>query len=92
MAPDVPDEPLLLEDFLRCPEWHQRAACRGVGPDVFFLEHGTTDTYDAARDLCALCPVREQCLETALADQSPLGMWAATTPKERPEMRRGQVA
>jgi hypothetical protein len=34
MALDAPDEMLTLEDFLRRPEWHQRAAYRGQGaPD-----------------------------------------------------------
>lgn len=39
-APDVPDERLTLDDFLRRPEWHQRAACRGVGVDAFVIPTG----------------------------------------------------
>ena len=39
-APDVPDERLTLDDFLRRPEWHQRAACRGVGVDAFEIPTG----------------------------------------------------
>jgi hypothetical protein len=35
MTPEVPDETLTLEDFLHRPEWHQRAACRGVDTDAF---------------------------------------------------------
>ena len=52
----------------------------------------TTDTYDRARELCAGCPVRQECLETALSDQSLQGMWASTIPKERVAIRRGRVA
>jgi hypothetical protein len=29
-----------LDDLLARPEWHQRAACRGVGTDVFYVERG----------------------------------------------------
>jgi hypothetical protein len=32
MAPDAADERLTLEDFLRRPDWHGDAVCRGVGP------------------------------------------------------------
>ena len=29
MAPDAPDVPVTLEEFLHCPEWQHDAACRG---------------------------------------------------------------
>jgi hypothetical protein len=34
MAPDAPEVPLMLEDFLRRPDGHQLAACCGVGPSA----------------------------------------------------------
>jgi len=87
MAPDAPDETLTLEDFLKRPEWHQRAACRGVGVDQFIVGRGGGQ-YDAARELCAVCPVRTECLETALADPELQGMWGATSEVQRKAMRR----
>ena len=61
---------------------------------MFFLEHGTTDTYDRARELCAGCAVRGPCLEVALSDPDAVmvGMWASTTPTERRALRRVRVA
>jgi WhiB family transcriptional regulator, redox-sensing transcriptional regulator len=44
------------------------------------------------RALCEGCPVRQECLETALADDSLVGLWGGTTDAERREIRRGRVA
>ena len=77
-----------LEDLLRRPRWHLWAACRGVGHKGFVASRGVK--YDEhARQLCASCPVRQECLETALADPELIGMWGGTTPRQRKEMRRG---
>jgi hypothetical protein len=32
MTLEAAEVPLTLEDFLRRPDWHQQAVCRGVGP------------------------------------------------------------
>jgi WhiB family redox-sensing transcriptional regulator len=77
-----------LEDFLRPPRWHQRAACRGVGHEAFMVAPG--GIYEEhARQLCASCPVRRECLETALANVELVGFWGGTTPTERRAMRIG---
>ena len=86
--PGRPDEQLTLEDFPRRPAWHQNAACAGQ-TDLFFVK-GTPPT--RTRDICGGCPVREECLETALADPDLVGLWGGTTERERREMRRAQVA
>ena len=52
---------------------------------------GRTD-YEAVRALCAACPVRQECLEVALADSDLLGLWGGTTDAERRELRRSRVA
>jgi WhiB family redox-sensing transcriptional regulator len=44
------------------------------------------------RDLCDECPVRQECLEVALADESLQGLWSGTTEIERRQIRRGRVA
>jgi hypothetical protein len=66
MTPEAPGVPLTLEDFLQRPAWHQRAACRGMGHGAFV--RGEKADYGAARELCEGCPVRQECLEAALAD------------------------
>jgi len=38
--------------------WHERAACRGEDPDLFFPEAGDTIATRKARAICARCPVR----------------------------------
>jgi WhiB family redox-sensing transcriptional regulator len=61
--------------------WQQRAACRGVDPDVFYP---TSDEETAeAQAICATCTVREPCLEYALASRERDGVWGGATERER---------
>jgi WhiB family transcriptional regulator, redox-sensing transcriptional regulator len=71
-------------------EWYRRAACRGQGPTAFV--RGPKFDYGAIRDLCDTCPVRRECLEYALADESLTGLWGGTTDTERRMIRRRRVA
>ncbi|ELP64101.1 transcription factor WhiB [Streptomyces turgidiscabies Car8] len=43
-------------------EWELRAACRAADPDTFF----SSKSIGLARQLCQGCPVRMECLESAL--------------------------
>jgi hypothetical protein len=89
MTPEAPALPVTLEELLHRPEWHQRAACRGVGGvDQYVLGRGSY----YSRDLCEVWLVRQECLETALADIEFVGLWGGTTPVERKKMRRARVA
>ena len=47
--------------------WRQRAACRGVDPDIFYPV--SDEEAGPAKTICAQCPVREACLEYALANR-----------------------
>lgn len=78
--------------LLERPTWQLRAACRGKGADLFFPLRGQQDAYEAARTVCATCPVTEQCLEFALADPATQGMWAGTTAQDRKAMHRAARA
>ena len=71
-------------------EWHQKAACRGRGPADFV--RGPKSDYGNIRELCETCPVRPECLEYALADESLTGLWGGTTDTERRMIRRRRVA
>ena len=66
--------------------WRNRAACRGVDPDVFY----PVSEEDAvqAKAICAQCPVREACLEYALAARERDGVWGGATERERRRMIR----
>jgi len=67
--------------------WKSLARCRGVDPEVF---HPNPDEDGAdAKAICALCPVREPCLEHAIARREKLGVWGGLTERERRrEIRR----
>lgn len=41
------------------------------------------------KELCGFCPVVKQCLATAMADKSLIGIWGGTTERERRLMRAG---
>ena len=92
MAGDgAPDLEALLDELVRRPAWHQQAACRGIGADAFIIDRGA-QYEDHARQLCAGCSVRHECLDTALANgDTTTGLWGGTTPTERRQMRRGSA-
>ena len=71
-------------------QWHKRAACRGQGPADFV--RGPKSDYGAIRELCETCPVRPECLDYALGDESLTGLWGGTTDTERRMIRRRRVA
>lgn len=61
--------------------WRQRGACRGVDPDIFYP--ASDEEAEAAKAICAICPVREPCLEYALANRERDGVWGGATERER---------
>lgn len=71
--------------------WEDRAACRDADPELFFaLAHTTAEK--KAKSLCWTCPVRESCLNEALAAGLDFGIWGGLTEDERRRMRRPGVA
>jgi WhiB family redox-sensing transcriptional regulator len=61
--------------------WRQRAACRGVDPDIFYPV--SDEDAEDAKAICRLCPVQEKCLEWALANREREGVWGGATERER---------
>ncbi len=61
-------------------DWRASAAC--IGSDIDFH---SVDMFDqaAALRICAICSVREPCLETALANEEPYGIFGGKTVSER---------
>lgn len=66
--------------------WRQRARCRGVDPEIF--HPGEEEDPSAAKEICARCPVREACLEYALAVREKHGVWGGLTERERRRVLR----
>ncbi len=62
------------DDFLMellHPEWHKRAACRGMDLALFYPE--INESSQAALDACATCPVREECSVSGKTESH--GVW-----------------
>lgn len=62
------------------------ASCKGIiNPNLFFPESKEQETkcLPIVRTICAGCPERKECLEYALREQIPYGIWAGTTPAQR---------
>lgn len=66
--------------------WRQHGACKGVDPDVFYPV--SDEEAEPAKAICATCPVREPCLEYALATRERDGVWGGATERERRRMIR----
>ncbi|MRJ77914.1 WhiB family transcriptional regulator [Aeromicrobium sp. SMF47] len=78
-------------------EWQYDGACRGADPETFFspdAERGPRRRAreSAAKALCAVCPVVQQCLEHALAVREPYGVWGGLTINERDSILQAQKA
>ncbi len=65
------------------PTWHSRAACRGLDPSIFYPPPEDEVDAEPAKAVCDQCPVREACLEHALALREKDGVWGGCTERER---------
>jgi WhiB family transcriptional regulator, redox-sensing transcriptional regulator len=61
--------------------WRQHAACRGLDPTIFYPP--SDDESEVAKEVCTQCPVREACLEHALAVREKEGVWGGCNERER---------
>ena len=72
------------------PSWWDRANCAGTGPDLWFPEmledggtqRGSTGLYSDAKQVCAGCEVKDDCLEFGM-DEIHFGLFGGKSPKER---------
>jgi WhiB family redox-sensing transcriptional regulator len=72
----------------RNPLWHLDAACLDTNPEVFYPLDLARDSsgVTAAKQICAGCPVRGECLADVMAAEDPARRWGisgGTTPTER---------
>lgn len=61
----------------------EHGLCSQVDPELFFPPRGGSNA--EARRVCGACPVRQQCLEVAMAE-GVSGIWGGTSHKQRIEM------
>jgi WhiB family transcriptional regulator, redox-sensing transcriptional regulator len=79
------------------PSGSDALPCSAHNPDLWFAE--APAELERAKQLCAGCPVRAQCLDSALARQEPWGVWGgeifdhgAVIPRKRPRGRPSKAA
>ena len=74
----------IIEDW----DWQFKGACRGTDPETFFHpenERGPRrrNRENAAKAICASCPVIKQCRTHALANAEPYGIWGGLSEDDR---------
>jgi WhiB family redox-sensing transcriptional regulator len=82
---------LTLSDLMWEPDtnWRSDAACTGVDSEIFFpVLEDDPEAAAKAKSICAECPVREACLQYALATNQAAGVWGGLDAAERRRMRR----
>lgn len=73
-------------DFFARPQWYDRAACRGLPPDLFYPERDTPNGQNGqnAAEVCRACPVISECFEYAIKmGEDEFGIWGGLPPKKR---------
>lgn len=75
--------------------WSESALCCTEGHDrsLWFADFDVPDRFDPyaeARPICQRCPVVEECLEHALANDETDGMWGGMSPGERKQLARSR--
>lgn len=75
--------------------WQDKANCRGVDTNLFYLEQGVSKENERKLDiilpLCNTCPVKGKCLSFAITNQIEHGVWGGLTPRERKYASRTRV-
>lgn len=76
--------------------WRQRAACRTMSTDTFFVREYDREAVQDVKEMCNnWCPVKDECL--AFADsfensfRGTFGIYGGLTPSERVDRRHGKV-
>jgi WhiB family redox-sensing transcriptional regulator len=62
-------------------KWWDLGACRGLDASVFYPDDD--EGAEVAKSVCAICPVREPCLEHALTVREKAGVWGGATERDR---------
>lgn len=67
-------------------DWKADAACRDLDLDLFFPDSEADSA--PALAVCAVCTVRQACLDFALRTRQNDGVWGGHTETERKRLRR----
>lgn len=67
------------------PEWMSKGSCQDYPQEWWFPSRG--ESSEAAKAICAKCPVRAACLDHALTTGERHGIWGGTSENLRHWMR-----
>lgn len=64
--------------------WMDDAICQETYPDAFYPEPENSRKFvKTAKQICEICPVQAECLQYALSNDEPFGIWGGKTKGER---------
>lgn len=64
------------------PDW-EGALCAEVESDLWFPDTGRNDIAHQAIRICQRCPLRQTCLDYAIANRERHGVWGGLTERQR---------
>ena len=76
----------LLDRDLGTPAFFIDANCKDADPTIFFAE--SNSKIAQAKQVCAVCPIQQLCLDWAVENAED-GVYGAMTPRERKKLRKG---
>jgi WhiB family transcriptional regulator, redox-sensing transcriptional regulator len=76
----------MLQTLTSPATWQDQAACADADADLFFA--GDEQRQREALALCGACPVRDACLEHALATGEQFGIWGGLREQDRRRIAR----
>lgn len=79
-----------MSEVVQPPAFMARGLCGQVDPEVFFPEPGQSSLY--AKRVCAVCPVRRQCLSWAVETGQQWGIWGGMSAREMRALRKERRA
>ena len=78
----------IFEAMPKLPEWIADAPCSQADPELFFPEPHERAIVALAKQVCAACPVRQECLEWALDRGEKFGIYGGLTSTQRRKVLR----
>lgn len=75
--------------------WRSEAKCKGYPTNLFFPDRVTGPdrrNIAIAKEVCASCPVRLDCLQWAMDSRQAYGIWGGYTVRERRRLRAGTLS
>lgn len=93
----VNDARHLIADTL-APSWQDKRACGGTGgmypfypPPQFERKDEKKEREARAKKICSTCQAKQPCLDYALTNREPEGIWGGLNEKERKAILKGEV-